>query len=132
MVLFSHGRETKKMCVLVIHCALWQTVSKLSDLKSSYYLLLLYGLPWCSDSKESACNVGDLGLIPGFRRSFGEGNGYPLQYSGLENSMDCVVHRVSKSWTQLSHFLFSSYGCVGWLVLARRFLLGVSYAVLVK
>ena len=41
-----------------------------------------------SDGKESACNVGDLGLIPGLGRSPGEGNGYPLQYSGLENSMD--------------------------------------------
>ena len=41
-----------------------------------------------SDGKESACNVGDLGLIPGLGRSPGEGNGYPLQYSCLENSMD--------------------------------------------
>jgi len=43
-----------------------------------------------SAGKESACNVGDLGLIPGFGRSPGEGKGYPLQYSGLENSMDCI------------------------------------------
>ena len=42
--------------------------------------------------KESACNVGDLGSIPGLGRSPGEGKGYPLQYSGLENSMDYVVH----------------------------------------
>ena len=41
-----------------------------------------------SDDEESACNVGDLGLIPGLQRSPGEGNGYPLQYSCLENSMD--------------------------------------------
>ena len=47
--------------------------------------------------KESACNVGDLGSIPGLGRSPGEGNGYPLQYSGLENSVDCIVHRVAKS-----------------------------------
>ena len=47
-----------------------------------------------SDSKESACNVGDLGSIPGLGRSPGEGKGYPLQYSGLENSMDCIVHGV--------------------------------------
>ena len=46
------------------------------------------GFPNCSDSKEFACNAGDLGLIPGFGRSPGEGTGYPLQYSGLENSMD--------------------------------------------
>ena len=46
------------------------------------------GFPAGSDSKESACNVGDLGSIPGLGRSPGEGKGYPLQYSGLENSMD--------------------------------------------
>ena len=50
-----------------------------------------------SASKEYAHNVGDLGLIPGLRRSSGEGKGYPLQYSGLENSMDCIVHGVAKS-----------------------------------
>jgi len=43
-----------------------------------------------------ACNAGDLGLIPGLRRSPGEGKGYPLQYSGLENSMDCTVHGVTR------------------------------------
>ena len=50
-----------------------------------------------SVGKESACNAGDLGLIPGLGRSPGEGKGYPLQYSGLENSMDCIVHGVSES-----------------------------------
>ena len=49
------------------------------------------GFPGGSAGKESAGNVGDLGWIPGLRRSPGEGNGYPLQYSGLENSMDCIV-----------------------------------------
>ena len=48
----------------------------------------LIGFPGGSDGKESACSTGDLGLIPGFRRSPGEGNGNPLQYSFLENSMD--------------------------------------------
>ena len=52
--------------------------------------------------KESACNVGDLGLIPRLGRSPGEGKGYSLQYSGLENSMDCIVLGVTKSQTQLS------------------------------
>ena len=52
-----------------------------------------------SAGKESSCNVGDLGLIPGLGRSPGKGKGYPLQYSGLENSMDSVVHWVAKSWT---------------------------------
>ena len=54
--------------------------------------------------KESACNAGDLGSIPELGRSPGEGKGYPLQYSGLENSMDCIVHGVAKSQTGLSDF----------------------------
>ena len=57
-----------------------------------------------SAGKESACNVRDLGSIPGLGRSPGEEKGYPLQYSGLENSVDCTVHRVAKSWTRLSDF----------------------------
>ena len=60
-----------------------------------------------STGKESACNVGDLGSIPGLGRSPGEGKGYPLQYSDLENSMDCIVHRVAKSWTRLGKFHFN-------------------------
>jgi len=51
--------------------------------------------------------VGDLGLIPGLGRSPGEGKGYPLQYSGLENPMDCTVHGIAKGWTQLSNFHFT-------------------------
>ena len=50
--------------------------------------------------------MGDLGLIPGLGRSAGEVKGYPLQYSGLENSMDYTVHGVTKSWTRLSDFHF--------------------------
>ena len=60
--------------------------------------------PGGSAGKESACNAGDLGSIPGLGRSPGEGKGYPLQYSGLENSMDCVVHGVTKNWTRLTDF----------------------------
>ena len=52
---------------------------------------------------------GDLGSIPGLGRSPGEGKGYPLQYPGLENSMDCKVHGVAKSWTQLSNFHLLTY-----------------------
>ena len=55
------------------------------------------GSPCGSAAKESACNVGDLGSIPGLGKSPGEGNSYPLQYSGPENSMDCIVHGVTKS-----------------------------------
>ena len=64
------------------------------------------GLPCGSAGKESACNVGDLGSNPGLGRSPGEGKGYPFQYSGLENSRDCIVHGVVKSWTWLSDFHF--------------------------
>ena len=65
------------------------------------------GFPCGSAGKESAGK--DLGLIPGLERSPGEGKDYPLQYSGLENSMDYIVHGVIKSRTRLSdfHFTFS-------------------------
>ena len=59
----------------------------------------LMGLPWWFSGKESACNAGDLGLIPGLGGSPGEGKGYPLQYSGLDNSMEYTVHGVEKSRT---------------------------------
>ena len=64
------------------------------------------GFPGGSAGKESACNVGDLGSIPVLGRFSGEGNSNPLQYSGLENSMDCIVHGVAKSQTGLSDFHF--------------------------
>ena len=54
------------------------------------------GFPAGSEGRVSAYNVGDLGLIPELGRSPGEGKGYPLQYSGLENSMDCIVHGVAR------------------------------------
>ena len=62
------------------------------------------GFPGGSAGKESACNEGDLGSIPGLGRSPGEGNRYPFQYSGLENFMDCIVHGIAKSQTGLSNF----------------------------
>ena len=67
------------------------------------WIIFIYSLV----GKESACNAGDPGSIPGLGRSAGEGNSYPLKYSGLENSMDrgawhTTVHRVAKSWTRLS------------------------------
>ena len=66
------------------------------------------GFPGGSNNKESACNVGDPGSIPGLGRSPGEGNGYPLQYSCLENPMDrracqATVHGVAKSRTRQSN-----------------------------
>ena len=59
-----------------------------------------------SAGKESTCNVGDLGSIPGLGKSLEKGKGYPRQYSGLENSQDCIVQGVTKSWTRLSNFHF--------------------------
>ena len=66
------------------------------------------GFPCGSAGKESACNAGDLGSIPGLGRSPGERKGHPFQYSGLENSMDCIVHGVAKSQKRLSNFHFIS------------------------
>ena len=72
----------------------------------SYHTPLFLGFLYGSAGKESAHKVGDLGSIPGLGRSPGEGKGYPLQYSGLENSMDYIVHGVAKSRTRLSDFHF--------------------------
>ena len=62
------------------------------------------GFPCGSDGKEMTCNVGGLGSIPGLGRSPGKGKGYALQYTRLENSMNCIVHRIAKSQTQLRDF----------------------------
>ena len=74
------------------------------DLSTWMIASLLWGLPCGSAGEESICSAGDLGLIPGLGRSPGERKGYPLQYSGLENSMDCVVRGVAKSPTRMSDF----------------------------
>ena len=66
--------------------------------------VVFLGFPCGSAGKESSCSVGDLGSIPGLGRPPGERNSYLLQYSGLENSMDCIVHSVAKSWIWLSNF----------------------------
>ena len=67
---------------------------------------IFLGFPCGTTGKESASNVGDLGSIFGLGRSPGEGKDYLLQYSGLENSMDCIVHGVSKTQTGLNDFHF--------------------------
>ena len=87
------------MLLRFIHVVAW--ISTFFLLITEYFLYkytTLYSFPHGSDSKESTCNVGDLGSIPGLGRSPGEGKDYPLQYSGLEN--------VTKSQTRLSHFFF--------------------------
>ena len=70
---------------------------------------VFFGFPCGSAGEESACNVGDLGLIPELGRSHGVRKGYPLQYSGLENSIDCIVHGVTNSHTRLSNFHFQLF-----------------------
>ena len=72
-----------------------------SDFRGKIFILSLSstGFPCGSASKESACNVGNPGSILGLGGSPGEAKGYPLQYSGLENSMDCIVHGAAKSRT---------------------------------
>ena len=69
---------------------------------------VFWGFPGGSAGKESTCSAGDLGSIPGLGRSTGEGNSYPLQYSGLENAMDSIVDGVTKSGTQPSNFHFTA------------------------
>ena len=76
------------------------TTKKTTQEDSSGYICHLFMLQICgSDGKKSACNAGDLGSIPGLGRYPGEGKDYPLQYFGLENSMDCIAHWVTKCWT---------------------------------
>ena len=86
-----------------------------AKLKSNLVFIMLF-LIWAallldflcgSTGKESACGVGDPILIPGLGRSPGKGKGYPLQYSGLENSMNCIVHGVIQSGIRLDDFDFS-------------------------
>ena len=98
-----------------------QSVKNLPAMKETLVQFLVRKIPWRRDrvptpvflgfpcglvDKESACSVGDLGSIPGLGRPLGEGKGYPLQYSGLENSTDSIVRGVTKSRTRLSDFHF--------------------------
>ena len=74
----------------------------------SYLSHRIMGFPCHPAGKESTCNAGDPSSIPGLGRSPGKGKGSPLQYSGLENSMDCIVHGAAKSRTRLSDLHFRS------------------------
>ena len=81
-------------------------VRKISWRRKRLLTPVFLGFPCGSAGKEPTCNAGDLGSIPGLGKSPGKGKGYPVQYSGLENSMDYTVHGVTKSRTQLSDFHF--------------------------
>ena len=92
-----------------IKCLIQYLVPGSSPISGSFYYLILKtetSFPGGSAGKKSTYNARDLGSIPGLGRSPGEENSYPLQYSGLENSMDYIVLGVAKSWTQLSDFHF--------------------------
>ena len=78
----------------------WQVTTQLA------FHSIILGFPCGSAGKKSACNAEDLGLIPGLGRSPGEGKGYPLQHSALENFMDYIVHEITESQTRWSHFHF--------------------------
>ena len=102
---------TNHNCVYILPPAMQETQVRILDgedppEKGQATHSSILGLPGSSAGKESACNAGDLDLIPGLGRSPGEGNGSPLQYSDLENSMDRIVHGVAKSWTRLSDLQF--------------------------
>ena len=92
-------------------------------------LFIHAGFPHSSVGKESTCNAGDPGLISGLGRPAGEGIGYPLQYSGLENFTDYIVHGVTKSQTWLSdfhvHFLFMKFSI--WLAIPVYRLMSFGY-----
>ena len=99
----SHVAMNRTLCFSTAQCFIPENVDN-SELPNDMKL----GFPCGSAGKESTCKAGDLGSIPGMGRSPGEGNGYPLQYSGLENSRHCIVHGVEKSRTQLSDFHFTN------------------------
>ena len=93
----TSSKDNEMICYICLTlCDLWLHV-----IKSTQVVL---GFPCGSDGNESACNAGDLGLIPGLGRSPGKGKGYPLQYSGLENSTGCIVHGIAKNRTRLTDF----------------------------
>ena len=95
---------------------------KRGNLSGGIWGTLLRFFPGSSVGKESACNEGDLGLTPGLGRSPKEGNGYPLQYSGLGNSMDCMVHGVANSQARLSDFLWCVHACIYSIYICPRVL----------
>ena len=88
LVMTFWKRQKYRICFLFL---LFISALLFRDIADALLLSFLYrSFPCGSADKESACNARDLGSVPGFGRSSGEGKGYPLQYTGLENSMDCV------------------------------------------
>ena len=112
------SQDTSGPPLLGVFLLPWSRPSGLRMIIINSFCCLIQGFPGGSVGEESTCHAGDLGLIPGLGRSPGEGKGYPLQSSGLRNSMDCIVHGVAKSQTRLSNFHFTDcliylFGCAG-------------------
>ena len=106
-VLFLWVFITLHVCVLTSSLLMAPAITTLKTMvqikiNSKWTLTYFQGFLYNSAGKESTWKAGDPGSIPASGRSPGKANSYPFQYSGLENSMDCIVHRVTKSWTQLS------------------------------
>ena len=104
--IYKHKYEIEKIKILIVRECLQSFkvyANKIQKWERQYTLLN------SSVGKESACNAGNPGSIPGLGRSPGDGKGYSLHYSGLENSVDCIVHGVTKSWTWLSYFHFQNW-----------------------
>ena len=119
MYILINYKVTSRIAQLVKNPpAIWfdSWVSKIHWRRDRLPTPVYLGFPCGSAGKESACNAGNLGLIPGLGRSPEEGKDYPLQYSGLEKSVDCIVHGVTKSQTQLSdfHFLLCYPQMIAW------------------
>ena len=103
---FPDSSVGKKICLQCRRPQFNSWVGKIRWRRDRLTSPVFLGFPCGSAGKESVCNVGDLGLVPGLGRSPGKGKGYPLQYFGLENTTDCIVHGLAKSQTRLSDFPF--------------------------
>ena len=97
---FAFSKPSFNICWFLVHVLLNPS---LENFEHSFASMVL---PSGSAGKESSCSGGDLGSVPGLGRSPGEGKEFPLQYSGLDNPMDCIVHEVTKNRTWLSDFNF--------------------------
>ena len=133
----EHGNNNNKKTINVLLGSVYSTLGNEKSSQRNIFteqILLNKTLKWkgfpCSSAgKEFACDVGDLGSIPGLGRAPGEGKGYPLQYSVLENTMDCIVHGVTKSRTRLSDFhLTNDFTCTNGRLLftSKNLVLGQS------
>ena len=113
LVLWSGYCLLSVKCVFSSSCACDQTTF-LYYFSFLVHCSVCLGLPWWPSGKESACNAGDLGLIPWLGRFPGGGHGNPFQHSCLENPMDrgawqATVHGIAQSWTWLKQFSSSMY-----------------------